>query len=67
MKPKKSGQPSDWKETTIARTVPSLQLAETEDYILTSYTYTFLAQSGIFMPTTFSASPAERLAGSPKY
>ena len=47
--------PPDWLKTTMARIVPSLQLAKTEHYILTPYTYTFGARSRIFLHTVFFA------------
>ena len=61
--------PPDWLKTTIARIVPSLQLAQTEPLLhLTPYSYTFqssienLFAYAILRAALFSAaSPAERL------
>ena len=48
--------PPDWLKTTIARIVPSLQLAQTEPLLhLTPYSYTFRARSRIFSHTPFFA------------
>ena len=61
--------PPDWLKTTIARIVPSLQLAQTEPLLhLTPYSYTFQSSIenffayAILRAALFSAaSPAERL------
>ena len=48
--------PPDWLKATIARIVPSLQLAQTEPLLhLTPYSYTFRARSRIFSHTPFFA------------
>ena len=61
--------PPDWLKTTMARIVPSLQLAQTEPLLhLTPYSYTFQSSIenffayAILRAALFSAaSPAERL------
>ena len=48
--------PPDWLKTTMARIVPSLQLAQTEPLLhLTPYTYTFKGRSRIFLHKQFFA------------